>query len=42
VARFADGVVVGSALVERLGRGLEPARALMAELRQSLDAVPVS
>jgi tryptophan synthase alpha chain len=42
VARFADGVVVGSALVERLGRGLEPARALMAELRQSLDAVPVA
>jgi tryptophan synthase alpha chain len=41
VARFADGVVVGSALVERLGRGLEPARALMAELRQALDAVPV-
>jgi tryptophan synthase alpha chain len=41
VARFADGVVVGSALVERLGRGLEPARALMAELRAALDAVPV-
>jgi tryptophan synthase alpha chain len=41
VARFADGVVVGSALVERLGRGLEPARALMTELRAALDAVPV-
>jgi tryptophan synthase alpha chain len=41
VARFADGVVVGSALVERLGQSLEPARALMAELRHALDAVPV-
>jgi len=37
VARWADGVVVGSALVERLGRGLEPARALMRELREALD-----
>lgn len=36
VARLADGVVVGSALVERLGQGLEPARALMAELREAL------
>jgi tryptophan synthase alpha chain len=34
--RLADGVVVGSALVERLGRGLEPARALMRELREAL------
>jgi tryptophan synthase alpha chain len=42
VARFADGVVVGSALVERLGRGLEPARALIAGLRQALDGVPVA
>jgi tryptophan synthase alpha chain len=41
IAQFADGVVVGSALVERLERGLEPARALVTELRQSLDAVPV-
>lgn len=41
VGRFADGVVVGSALVERLGRGLTPARALIAELRRALDAVPV-
>jgi tryptophan synthase alpha chain len=37
VARLADGVVVGSALVERLGQGLEPARALMRELRGALD-----
>jgi tryptophan synthase alpha chain len=42
VARVADGVVVGSALVERLGRGLEPACQLMAELRQALDTVPVA
>lgn len=42
VARFADGVVVGSALVERLGRGLEPARALLSELRQALDGVAVA
>jgi tryptophan synthase alpha chain len=41
IARFADGVVVGSALVERLGRGLEPARDLIVELRRALDAVPV-
>jgi tryptophan synthase alpha chain len=42
IARFADGVVVGSALVERLGRGLEPARDLIVELRRALDAVPVA
>lgn len=42
VARFADGVVVGSALVRQLGRGLEPARTLIAGLRQALDAVPVA
>jgi tryptophan synthase alpha chain len=42
VARFADGVVVGSALVDRLGHGLEPARGLIRELRTALDAVPVS
>lgn len=40
VARIADGVVVGSALVERLGRGLEPARALMRELHGALGRVP--
>ena len=38
VARWADGVVVGSALVERLGQGLAPARALMRELREALGA----
>jgi tryptophan synthase alpha chain len=38
VARLADGVVVGSALVERLGKGLEPARALIRELREALDS----
>jgi tryptophan synthase alpha chain len=42
VARFADGVVVGSALVRELGRGIEPARKLFAGLRQALDAVPVA
>lgn len=36
VARLADGVVVGSALVERLGQGIEPARALLAELRAAV------
>jgi tryptophan synthase alpha chain len=39
VARMADGVVVGSALVERLGRGLGAARSLMRELRGALDHV---
>lgn len=38
-ARFADGVVVGSALVERLGSGLESARELLLELRSALDEV---
>jgi len=41
IARLADGVVVGSALVERLGRDPESARALMRELRQAVDAVAV-
>jgi tryptophan synthase alpha chain len=41
IAGFADGVVVGSALVRRLADGLEPATQLMRELRQALDAVPV-
>ena len=36
VARIADGVVVGSALVERLGQGIESARALMVELRAAV------
>lgn len=36
IARFADGVVVGSALVERLAEGIEPARVLLAELRGGL------
>ncbi|MBI2535723.1 MAG: tryptophan synthase subunit alpha [Gemmatimonadetes bacterium] len=40
VARLADGVVVGSALVERLGQGLEPARELMQELREALSSCP--
>lgn len=39
VARIADGVVVGSALVERVAQGLEPARALMRELRGALGRV---
>ena len=37
VGRFADGVVVGSALVERLGEGIEPARRLMVELRSGVQ-----
>jgi tryptophan synthase alpha chain len=36
LGRLADGVVVGSALVERLERGPEAARALMVELRGAL------
>lgn len=42
VARFADGVVVGSALVQRLAEGLEPAARLVRELRGALDAAPVA
>ena len=37
IARVADGVVVGSALVERLGEGLGPARALLTELRAAVQ-----
>lgn len=37
VARIADGVVVGSALVERLGQGLGPARELLTELRRAVQ-----
>jgi tryptophan synthase alpha chain len=37
VARIADGVVVGSALVERLAQGLDPARALITELRSAVQ-----
>ncbi len=40
VGRLADGVVVGSALVERLEQGLRPARELMRELRDALAAIP--
>ena len=40
LAADADGVVVGSALVERLGEGLESARALVRALRQALVAAP--
>ena len=40
VGRIADGVVVGSALVERLERGgVEAGRDLVRELRRALDAV---
>jgi tryptophan synthase alpha chain len=38
VARLADGVVVGSALVERLAReGPAAAGRMLAELRQAID-----
>jgi tryptophan synthase alpha chain len=36
VARLADGVVVGSALTERLAKGIGPARELIEELSDSL------
>jgi len=36
VAKIADGVVVGSALIKRLAQGLESARELMNELSESL------
>jgi tryptophan synthase alpha chain len=40
VARLAEGVVVGSALVDRLATGgVDGARALLTELRDALDAV---
>lgn len=40
VAQLAEGVVVGSALVDRLGgEGVAGARALLTELRDALDAV---
>ncbi len=42
VARFADGVVVGTALVRRLADGVPAARALVRELRQALDTVAVA
>jgi tryptophan synthase alpha chain len=39
VAGFADGVVVGSALVDRMGRGgVAPALAFLRELRAALDS----
>ena len=37
VGKFADGVVVGTALVERLAEGLEPARRLIVELRSAVQ-----
>ncbi len=42
VAGFADGVVVGSALVERLGNDPPAARQLMRELREALHSAPVA
>ena len=38
-ARYADGVVVGSALVRALGDGIEAARHLTLELRVAIDAL---
>lgn len=40
VARFADGVVVGSALVECVGRSVAAGRALLEELRAALSGAP--
>jgi tryptophan synthase alpha chain len=41
VARIADGVVVGSALVDRLERGgIDAARAFVRELRRAVDSAP--
>ncbi|HUF34650.1 MAG TPA: tryptophan synthase subunit alpha, partial [Gemmatimonadales bacterium] len=43
VARIADGVVVGSALVETLGRGgVDAARRFLEELRAGLEAGSVA
>jgi tryptophan synthase alpha subunit len=43
VARIADGVVVGSALVETLGReGVEAARRFLEELRSALEGRSVA
>jgi tryptophan synthase alpha chain len=42
VAGFADGVVVGSSLVDSLGQDIERARHLMRELRGALDTAPVA
>lgn len=43
VARLADGVVVGSALVDVLGReGVKGARSFLGSLRQALDRMPAS
>ncbi len=39
VARLADGVIVGSALVKRAGQSLDSVRALARELRAALDEV---
>jgi tryptophan synthase alpha chain len=39
VARLADGVIVGSALVQRAGQSLESVRQLAAELRGALDGL---
>jgi tryptophan synthase alpha chain len=41
-AALSDGVVVGSALVNRLGQGIEPARELMQELARGLSDGSVS
>lgn len=38
LAAVADGLVVGSALIERLDRGVEAAAALVSELRRAIDA----
>jgi tryptophan synthase alpha chain len=38
LAKVADGLVVGSALIERLDLGVEAAGALVAELRRAMDA----
>ena len=39
VGRLADGVIVGSALVERAGRSLDEVRQLAGDIRQALDEV---
>jgi tryptophan synthase alpha chain len=40
VARLADGVVVGTALVQRIADGPEPTRALLEELKAALAPAP--
>ena len=39
IGRLADGIVVGSAIVQAAERGIDAAHALTVELRQALDNI---